>query len=125
MRKNFIYLPQEIEFIDGSFQINIFGQKPISNYSNQNSIDYISICSPNHLHDSHIRFTFRSEADAICEKPLVLNPWNIDALNKIEQSTADNWISENQSLLIVIGLSFVLLLSLLDDISNVIGRSKC
>ncbi|MFP4333766.1 MAG: Gfo/Idh/MocA family oxidoreductase [Campylobacterales bacterium] len=47
-------------------------------------VDYISICSPNYLHDSHIRFALRNGADAICEKPLVLNPWNIDALSEIE-----------------------------------------
>lgn len=50
-------------------------------------IDYVSICSPNYLHDSHIRFALRSGADAICEKPLVLNPWNIDQLKIIEQET--------------------------------------
>ncbi len=50
-------------------------------------IDYVSICSPNYLHDSHIRFALRNHADAICEKPLVLNPWNIDALNEIEKET--------------------------------------
>lgn len=50
-------------------------------------IDYVSICSPNYLHDSHIRFALRSGADAICEKPLVLNPWNIDALLDYEQET--------------------------------------
>ncbi len=50
-------------------------------------IDYVSICSPNYLHDSHIRFALRSQADAICEKPLVLNPWNIDPLIEIEQET--------------------------------------
>jgi UDP-N-acetyl-2-amino-2-deoxyglucuronate dehydrogenase len=49
--------------------------------------DYISICSPNYLHDSHMRFALRSGADAICEKPLVLNPWNIDGLLEIERST--------------------------------------
>lgn len=48
-------------------------------------IDYVSICSPNYLHDSHIRFALRSGASAICEKPLVLNPWNIDALAEIEK----------------------------------------
>lgn len=47
-------------------------------------MDYISICSPNYLHDAHIRFTLRSQADAICEKPLVLNPWNVDALSEFE-----------------------------------------
>jgi len=48
------------------------------------NIDYISICSPNYLHDSHIRFALRSGAHAICEKPLVLNPWNVDALHEFE-----------------------------------------
>ena len=50
-------------------------------------VDYISICSPNYLHDSHIRFALRHGADAICEKPLVLNPWNADALMEIEKET--------------------------------------
>jgi UDP-N-acetyl-2-amino-2-deoxyglucuronate dehydrogenase len=48
------------------------------------SIDYVSICSPNYLHDSHIRFGLRVGANVICEKPLVLNPWNIDALKEVE-----------------------------------------
>jgi UDP-N-acetyl-2-amino-2-deoxyglucuronate dehydrogenase len=51
------------------------------------AIDYVSICSPNYLHDSHMRFALRSGADAICEKPLVLNPWNIDGLVEIERDT--------------------------------------
>jgi len=50
-------------------------------------IDYVSICSPNYLHDSHMRFALRSGADAICEKPLVLNPWNIDGLKDLEKDT--------------------------------------
>ncbi|MBV6305087.1 Gfo/Idh/MocA family oxidoreductase [Candidimonas humi] len=50
-------------------------------------VDYISICSPNYLHDSHMRFGLRSDADVICEKPLVLNPWNIDGLQDIERDT--------------------------------------
>lgn len=50
-------------------------------------IDYVSICTPNYLHDSHIRFALRQGADAICEKPIVLNPWNIDALQEIEKET--------------------------------------
>ena len=50
-------------------------------------VDYVSICSPNYLHDSHMRFALRSDADAICEKPLVLNPWNIDGLLEIEKDT--------------------------------------
>ena len=50
-------------------------------------IDFVSICSPNYLHDAHCRFALRSNADAICEKPLVLNPWNIDGLAEIERDT--------------------------------------
>ncbi|MBK7626800.1 MAG: Gfo/Idh/MocA family oxidoreductase [Bacteroidales bacterium] len=53
-------------------------------------IDYVSICSPNYLHDSHIRFALRHHAEAICEKPIVLNPWNIDALQEIENETGHN-----------------------------------
>jgi len=53
-------------------------------------IDYVSICSPNYLHDSHIRFALRHQADAICEKPIVLNPWNVDALQEIENETGRN-----------------------------------
>ena len=50
-------------------------------------VDYVSICSPNYMHDSHIRLALRNDAHAICEKPIVLNPWNIDALNMIEKET--------------------------------------
>lgn len=50
-------------------------------------VDFVSIASPNYLHDSHMRFALRSGADAICEKPLVLNPWNIDGLQDIERDT--------------------------------------
>lgn len=50
-------------------------------------VDYMAIASPNYLHDSHMRFALRSGADAICEKPLVLNPWNIDGLKEIEADT--------------------------------------
>lgn len=53
------------------------------------AIDYLSICSPNYLHDAHIRFGLRNGADVICEKPIVLNPWNIDALQEIEQETGN------------------------------------
>jgi UDP-N-acetyl-2-amino-2-deoxyglucuronate dehydrogenase len=50
-------------------------------------IHYTSICSPNYLHDAHVRFSLRIGADAICEKPLVLNPWNLDALAELEQES--------------------------------------
>lgn len=52
-----------------------------------NAIDYLSICSPNNLHDAHIRLALRLGADAICEKPLVLKPHNLDALEELEQET--------------------------------------
>ncbi|HNP77298.1 MAG TPA: Gfo/Idh/MocA family oxidoreductase [Cyclobacteriaceae bacterium] len=52
-----------------------------------NKVDYVTICSPNYLHDAHIRFALRHGADAICEKPLVLNPWNLDGLAEIEEET--------------------------------------
>lgn len=57
---------------------------------NSQSIDYVSICSPNYLHDAHIRFALRIGADAICEKPLVLNPWNVDVLKEIVKETGKN-----------------------------------
>lgn len=50
-------------------------------------LDYVSVCSPNYLHDAHVRFALRSGSHAICEKPLVLNPWNIDGLLEMEQET--------------------------------------
>ena len=50
-------------------------------------VHYVSICSPNYLHDSHIRFALRVGADAICEKPLVLTPKNLDALSEIEKES--------------------------------------
>ncbi|GGI56283.1 Gfo/Idh/MocA family protein [Winogradskyella haliclonae] len=56
-------------------------------YEKSIDLDYVSICTPNYLHDSHIRMALRRGADAICEKPLVLNPWNIDSLANIERET--------------------------------------
>lgn len=50
-------------------------------------VDYVSICTPNYLHDAHIRYGLRLDADVICEKPLVLNPWNIDALTEAEKES--------------------------------------
>lgn len=55
-----------------------FGEKPVN---------YVSICSPNFLHDAHIRLALRNNAHAICEKPLLLNPWNINGLEEIERDT--------------------------------------
>jgi UDP-N-acetyl-2-amino-2-deoxyglucuronate dehydrogenase len=55
--------------------------------SEQDRVHYISICSPNYLHDAHCRLAMRVGADLICEKPLVVNPWNLDALQEIEAET--------------------------------------
>lgn len=55
-----------------------------------NPVDIISVCSPNYLHDAHIRFGLRAGCDVICEKPLVLNPWNVTALEQIEEETGKN-----------------------------------
>jgi UDP-N-acetyl-2-amino-2-deoxyglucuronate dehydrogenase len=52
-----------------------------------NKVDYVSICSPNFLHDAHIRLALRNDSHAICEKPLLLNPWNLDGLEEIEKET--------------------------------------
>lgn len=52
-----------------------------------NKLNYLSICSPNYLHDTHCRFALNNEMDAICEKPLVLNPWNLDALQMAEEKS--------------------------------------
>src|SRR4029078_13614936 len=52
--------------------------------------DYVTVCSPNYLHDAHIRFGLRIGANVICEKPIVLNPWNIDALEEIERETGNH-----------------------------------
>ena len=53
----------------------------------EHRLHYVSICSPNYLHDAHCRFALRIGADAICEKPLVLSPWNVDALQELEEET--------------------------------------
>lgn len=55
-----------------------------------NALDYMSICSPNYLHDSHIRFGLKNNMDVICEKPIVLNPWNMEAIEQIEKETGKN-----------------------------------
>lgn len=53
----------------------------------ENRVHYVSICAPNYLHDAHIRLALRTGADAICEKPIVINPWNLDALEELERET--------------------------------------
>ncbi|MDE0599933.1 MAG: Gfo/Idh/MocA family oxidoreductase [Dokdonia donghaensis] len=56
-------------------------------YDKNINLDYVSICTPNYLHDAHIRFALRQGADAICEKPLVLNPWSVESLKNIQKET--------------------------------------
>jgi UDP-N-acetyl-2-amino-2-deoxyglucuronate dehydrogenase len=53
----------------------------------QERVEYVSICSPNYLHDAHVRLALRVKANAICEKPLVISPWNLDALEEIEHES--------------------------------------
>jgi UDP-N-acetyl-2-amino-2-deoxyglucuronate dehydrogenase len=53
----------------------------------QDHVHYVSVCSPNYLHDAHCRLALRVRADVICEKPLVINPWNFDALEELEAET--------------------------------------
>lgn len=57
---------------------------------NGQNLDYVSICTPNYLHDAHIRFGLRNDAHVICEKPLVLNPWNVEGLMEMEKETGKN-----------------------------------
>lgn len=57
---------------------------------NEEKVDFFSICSPNYLHDAHIRLALRNHADAICEKPIVLNPWNLDSLSEIEKDSGQH-----------------------------------
>jgi UDP-N-acetyl-2-amino-2-deoxyglucuronate dehydrogenase len=59
----------------------------LSKSQSNKAVDYVAICSPNYLHDAHCRFALRSGADAICEKPIVLNPWNLDGLQEMERDT--------------------------------------
>jgi len=69
--------------------LNVFDRHIEKLKRNQIGLDYVSICKPNYLHDSHIRMALRRVADAICEKPLVLTPWNVDALESIEKESGN------------------------------------
>lgn len=76
-------------FPDASFftQQELFDRHCTKLKADGNKIDYVSICTPNYLHDAHMRYGLRLGADVICEKPIVLNPWNIDALQNVEKET--------------------------------------
>lgn len=78
-------------FPEASFftEMELFDRHCSKIRNSENKIEYLSICTPNYLHDAHIRYGFRLNADVICEKPLVLNPWNIDALQNIEKENGN------------------------------------
>ncbi len=67
--------------------IELFGQHLEKQKKQGDKVDYVSVCSPNHLHDAHVRFGLKLGADVICEKPVVLNPWNVDELAEVERAT--------------------------------------
>ncbi|MDL2228232.1 Gfo/Idh/MocA family oxidoreductase [Bacteroidales bacterium OttesenSCG-928-K03] len=77
------YFPQSAFFTEQE----LFDRHCTKYVGKGNKIDYVSICTPNYLHDAHIRYGLRIGADVICEKPIVLNPWNIDVLKEVEQNT--------------------------------------
>ena len=76
-------------FPDASFftEFELFDRHLSKMKREGSGVDYVSICTPNYLHDAHIRYGLRLNADVICEKPLVLNPWNIDALAEAERES--------------------------------------
>lgn len=76
-------------FPDASFftEQELFDRHNTKLQESDNRLDYVSVCTPNYLHDAHTRYGLRLGCDVICEKPMVLNPWNIDALEKVERET--------------------------------------
>lgn len=76
----------EVPFFTEFERLDRYAEK-IRRHVVERRIDYVTVCSPNYLHDAHIRFALRIGAHAICEKPLVLNPWNLDALQELEQES--------------------------------------
>lgn len=68
-------------------QFELFDRHCTKIKNTNKKIDYLAVCSPNYLHDAHCRYGLRLGADVICEKPMVLNPWNLDALKEVEQQT--------------------------------------
>lgn len=77
---------QEVSFFTEFERFDRHAEK-LRRQGDEQRLHYVSICTPNYLHDAHIRFALRIGADAICEKPLVSNPWNLDALAEMEQET--------------------------------------
>ncbi len=81
------YFPQANFFIEPERFDRHLDKLRRDNSGTHKQVDFVSICSPNYMHDSHIRLALRNDAHAICEKPIVLNPWNLDALLTIERET--------------------------------------
>jgi len=77
----------DVDFFTEFERFDRYAEKHKRNPKSEKKIDYITICSPNYLHDAHIRFGLRIGANVICEKPLVLNPWNVDPLADLEKET--------------------------------------
>ena len=75
------YFPQTAFFTEQE----LFDRHNTQRIASGTRLDYVSVCTPNYLHDAHIRYGLRLGADVICEKPVVLNPWNIDALEQVEK----------------------------------------
>ena len=75
------YFPEAAFFTE----LELFDRHNTKLKDSGNQIDYMSVCTPNYLHDSHIHYGLRLGADVICEKPVALNPWNIDGLEHVEQ----------------------------------------
>lgn len=77
----------DIDFFTEFERFDRYVEKHRRDPASNKKIDYVSVCSPNYLHDAHIRFGLRIGADVICEKPLVINPWNIDPLMELEKES--------------------------------------
>ncbi|MDD5650605.1 MAG: Gfo/Idh/MocA family oxidoreductase [Candidatus Nanoarchaeia archaeon] len=76
----------DVEFFTEFERFDRYAEK-LKRSNDNKKIDYVSICSPNYLHDAHIRFALRIGAEVICEKPIVINPWNLDVIQELEKET--------------------------------------
>jgi UDP-N-acetyl-2-amino-2-deoxyglucuronate dehydrogenase len=79
-------------FPDASFftELERFDRQFLKLRRKKKPVDFLSVCSPNYLHDAHIRFGLKHQADVICEKPLVLNPWNVETVQQVQEETGKN-----------------------------------
>ena len=77
------YFPEAAFFTE----LELFDRHCTKQKGTPGQVDMVSVCTPNYLHDSHTRYALRLGADVVCEKPLVLNPWNIDGIRRVEEET--------------------------------------